>query len=287
MAQLSLGEISEPYKGGDGLECYKTGPWTRDKLYYLNRYIQNTSVAMANQRAFPGGLCYIDLFAGPGLCEIEQGSKSEFVPGSPLLAAYAAKPFTKILLCERIERLAETCSTRMKRTPASGIFKMFPGDCNLRVGEIIAEVPERSLSVSLIDPFSLNVSFSTVSQLANAVRTDLLILFADRMDAIRNAEEYYMDNTNSVLDQFLGPNSNWRGGWRQVVAKGGDKAKFLRELYLNQLESIGYKFKDIKEIKANGPIYSLVFASKAKLGLDFWTNATKKGPDGQGSFGFD
>ena len=66
----------------DGLPTASVKSWSRDKHHFLRRYIDAFTTSMKDKRW--GGLHYIDLFAGPGIERLEDGSLEW---GSPLIAA--------------------------------------------------------------------------------------------------------------------------------------------------------------------------------------------------------
>ena len=73
----------------DGLPALVTGQWSTDKHDYIHRLAGIFSTGMKNQSKFR---CFIDLFAGPGLCVLE-GTQAE-IPGSPLRAIDLRDQFT-------------------------------------------------------------------------------------------------------------------------------------------------------------------------------------------------
>src|SRR5207253_3206030 len=82
----------------DGLPTRPVGPWTEQKLWFWNRYLEITTTAMVGHPNWKAGLAYVDLFAGPGVCVIEETGKR--MPGSVLLASHAPKRFRMILASE-------------------------------------------------------------------------------------------------------------------------------------------------------------------------------------------
>jgi len=236
---------------------------------------------MVNHRKWPQGLIYVDLFAGPGICQIEESD--ERIPGSPLIAAHAPKPFRRILLCEEVPGLAAACETRLRRTDARNRFQMFVGDCNERVRDLVEAIPTAALTLAFVDPTGLHAHFDTLRVLSECGRVDLLILFADAYDIVRNVE-LYCRTPNSNLDRFLGPDSNWRDKWRALPKHDGNSVRrFFAKLYKRQLEKhLGYhKFGEERMTCARGVIYRLIYASKHATGLDFWDKITKKQRGGQ------
>lgn len=265
----------------DGLPTREAGPWTFDKLWWWNRYIEITTRAMADKPQW-NGLTYVDLFAGPGVCESR--SDGDRTPGSALIAAQAPKPFHKLLLCEESPELADACEQRLARIGASTRSKVFRGDCNERIHDIVNEIPDRSLTLAFVDPTGLHADFDTIRILTENRRVDLFILFADHMDIVRNME-IYADQTDSNLDKTLGPTSNWRDEWRSLASQTPTNvASLFAKLYKRQLSRhLGYEYSDDEVLKNSQgtPIYRLVFGSKDPRGLDFWRKTaeqTRQGP---------
>jgi three-Cys-motif partner protein len=260
------------------------GFWTESKLWFWNRYIEITTTAMVGSPHW-NGLYYVDLFAGPGVCQIEGSGKR--IPGSSLIAANSPKPFTMILSSELDVSLATALQQRLSNTPARDRFKVFAKDCNSAVHEMVRLIPARALTLAFIDPEALHVRFETIQTLASIGRTDLLILFADRMDIVRNVE-LYEKQQNSNLDLMLGPNCNWREPWSKLLNRtGANICRLFANLYKDQLRTrLGYVTFGERVLPEQGPIYRLIYASKHKKGLEFWDKITKRDQRGQMDLGF-
>jgi three-Cys-motif partner protein len=276
----------------DALPTWEAGAWTQDKLYFWKRYIDITTQAMTDHPKFPGGLIYVDLFGGAGICTLKE-TKRRF-PGSTLIAASASKPFSKIIVCENDAVFANACRTRLSKTAVANSCLVLDGDCNLLIDKVLTEIPRRSLTLAFIDPKALDIKFDTVSKLSQ-VRADLVILFADAYDIHRNDEKYYRSNPNSKLDEVLGPDSEWRARLDLLPSHNStDKRKLYAEIYQDQLKKhLGYTHFDEQVMsRAPGPLacptplYRLIYASKNKLGLKFWREAKKEDAGGQRGFDF-
>jgi len=266
----------------DGLPVRPARYWTEDKLYFWNGYIHITTMAMVGKPTWPGGLVYIDLFGGPGVCKLRSGRR---VPGSPLIAAHARKPFTNIVVCEEKPELAAACRLRLNRSGTESQCQVLEGDCNELVQDVLRFIPDRALTLAFIDPTGLHANFETLKTLTSGRQADLLILFADRHDIIRNVDGYYRQGPESKLDKVLGPKSDWRRQWTQLANQNSEKAcKLFADIYKNQLRQLlGYEFfREEVMSSAQSPLYRLIFASKHELGVDFWDKATKKYASGQG-----
>ena len=274
-------ELCELVEKDDGLPVRDAHHWTEDKLYFWNGYIHMTTTAMVGSPKWPAGVFYVDLFGGPGVCTLKQSKKR--MPGSSLIAAYAPKPFTKIIVCEKDRDLAEACEARLGTICDADRFVVLRGDCNELIEQVVGRIPDRALTVAFIDPTGLHAHFDTITTLSKRGRVDLLVLFADAYDIKRNVE-IYRQNSESNLDRVLGPDSGWRKQWDQLDNWTGDKArKLFAEIYKSQLaRHLGYKEFGEKTMRsASGPLYRLIYASKHKLGLKFWNEATKKYASGQ------
>lgn len=232
---------------------------------------------MVDKSAWRAGVVHVDLFAGPGICSIRR--MNERFPGSPLIAAHAPKPFSRILLCELDSSLADACEQRLAaRLPASR-FRMFRGDCNDRVHELCREIPDQALTLAFLDPTGLHLWFATVQALADRGAVDLLILFPDAVDILRNVDNLYFDQPDSNLDRVLGPDSNWRQRKSALQSTGGSALRRLfTEIYQDQLKRVaGYRHVTSESIRGpRGPLYRLIYATKHQRGMDFWEKSVKR-----------
>jgi three-Cys-motif partner protein len=286
MAKDRWREICEQYAEDDGLPVREVGAWTIDKLYFWHRYIVITTSAMVGHSKWRAGLAYIDLFAGPGVCKVKRTNQR--IPGSTLIAANAPKPFRMILASELDASLAAALRRRLTRTNSATTSLVFEGDCNARIADMVKHVPRRALTLAFIDPEDLRIDFSTVQTLASCGQVDLLILFADRMDIVRNVD-LYEKQSESVLDRMLGPGSSWRERWKDLHNRSAENiCRFFADEYKAQLrDRLGYRVFGEKIMRsAKGPLYRIIFASKNPKGLEFWETVTRKERGGQMELGF-
>ena len=281
MARDRWPELCRLVEKDDGLPTRLVNHWTEDKLYFWNGYIHITTTAMVGKRAWSGGLVYVDLFGGPGICTL-RGSKRR-VPGSPLIAANAPKPFSKIIICEKDPTLAEACRRRLSATPVQDRCEVIEGDCNKLAEEVAARIPDRALTLAFIDPTGLHAHFDTIATLSKRGRVDLLVLFPDAYDIQRNVERY-RGNPNSNLDLVLGPGSNWRLKWNELENRHSTTVRrMFADIYKDQLRRLlGYKAFGEQTMSCDrGALYRLIYVSKHERGLDFWEKATRKYASGQ------
>jgi three-Cys-motif partner protein len=278
MAQTRWEDLCKLVRDEDGQPVRDVGAWSEDKLFFWHKYVQQTTTAMG--QVWRNGLAYVDLFAGPGVCRIRDSTRR--LPGSPLIAAHAPKPFRRIIAVEFDPLLAAACERRLQASPAASSSVVMRGDCNALIRQVIAALPKDALTLAFVDPEALDARFETIRALASVGRVDLLVLFADAYDIVRNVDEYER-NPSSKLDQTLGADSGWRDDWRKLQNRSGNNVRELfAGIYQRQLRAIGYVQFGTKVIEfRSGPLYRLVYASKHERGLDFWNKVIAKDKDGQ------
>lgn len=283
MARDRWPELCRSVSQDDSLPTREVGHWSENKLFFWNRYIEITTSAMVGHPRWQTGLVYVDLFSGPGVCTIRKSGTR--IPGSPLIAANAPKPFEKIILCEKDPAIAEACEARIARTTARDRCVVLKGDCNELVRDVAAMIPSRVLTLAFIDPTGLDARFDTIARLSERGRVDLLVLFADSYDIVRNVR-VYQEQSDSKLDQVLGPDSRWRSLFnRRENPRRAKVRRMFVDIYKRQLEKyLGYKEFGEQVIKCRKtPLYTLIYASKHERGLDFWNKIANKEPSGQRS----
>ncbi len=268
-----------PLPVDDGQLIPEVGPWSYDKHYFLWRYLNAFTTAMGKKKW--EGLHYIDLFAGAGIQRLEGSNRLEW--GSPLLAAQAKRPFARLHLCEKNKKKCGALRERLKQFQHPADPQLVLGDANKKVTEIVNTIPSGALSLAFLDPNGLHLHFSTVQALASR-KSDLIIFFPDRLDALRNWG-FYRKSRDSNLDHFLGTDVDWRSAFEQVP---NDKLpEVLRRLYENKLRTLGYAYFESERICAYGnPLYLLIFCTKNAAGLDIWKGVSMKKPDEQRTFPF-
>ncbi|HEX4415935.1 MAG TPA: hypothetical protein VH107_20050, partial [Lacipirellulaceae bacterium] len=114
-------------------------------------------------------------------------------------------------------------------------------------------------------------------------RVDLAILLPDGMDIVRNVE-LYEKQSESNLDRFLGPNSDWRALRQNLTNQNPENTcQLFSNLCKSQLEKeLDYvAFSDEVYKSSQTPIYRIIYASKHELGKKFFEDISKIDSDGQ------
>jgi three-Cys-motif partner protein len=99
-----------PYlPASDGLLARKSGKWAKRKHHFLRNYCGITTVSMRSRFK----LVYLDVMAGPGLCEMED--TGEEFSGSPFVAL--DHDFTEYILIEEDAGLVGALKRRVDSHP--------------------------------------------------------------------------------------------------------------------------------------------------------------------------
>ena len=259
----------------DGLPVQCVGEWAKEKHDFVRRYIAATGGPRKKYASKgKGGVCYVDLFAGPGRAYIPK--TKEFIDGTPLIARAAAlQPYTTLVLCDLVDENIEALRVRM--AGADGGVHFVPGDCNARIDVVASHIPKHALSLAVIDPFGASaLDFNTLRRLAQFARMDLIVHFPT-MGIKRNFSKPDYDKT---IDWFMGTTS-----WRADVREANEVVKLIPHMK-RQLVALGYtKDDEVREVEVRndqrGVLYHLFFASKNPLGNKIWKSITKTSATGQ------
>ena len=262
-----------PLPEDDDLIIPEVGEWSRDKHYFLRRYIDAFTTAMKDKGW--SGLHYIDLFAGAGIERLRDSRQLDW--GSALIAAQAPNPFDGLHFCERAPEKHHALQRRVHQIRPDA--HVLSGDANEKVGEVLLRIPQRSLSLAFLDPYGLHLDFETLRALSRR-KVDLIVFFPDRVDALRNYKAYYWENPDSNLDRVLGPGADWRAVRDQ--RPDHEWAESLRCLYEQQIRTLGYTEFEYERISVKRQfLYRLIFCSRHKAGAKIWRGIAEHKPDGQ------
>jgi three-Cys-motif partner protein len=263
----------------DGLPARVSGPWAREKLEYLAKYMSIFNVGMKNKWE----RVYLDLLAGPGRC-VEDDTGDEF-DGSPLLAVNQKEPFSEIVL---IEGDAELAGALRHRVPASA--QVIEADCN--EASVIQQIRDKlgygRLGLAFVDNLGLDVTFATLKSLSADRRVDLCITF-QLGDLKRNLRRALTGTDAERWTAFFGE------GWRPLAEtadrrnlSADDTASILLDFYGQQLAEIGYLHvrhsRRVMKNSRNVGLYRLLLAGKHERAVQFFDEISKIEPSGQRGF---
>lgn len=258
----------------DGLMKRTSQGYARDKLYAVTAYVTMARVSMNPKGWY--AFNYIDLQAGPGKNQIG----SDILLGSPLIALKINPPFDHYWFNELGQEEHGALQERISVSPYKDRVHLQQADVNVAVDEVVAAIRRMdqearsqgkwsTFNVAFLDPEGLEIHWETVEKLARMNRMDLIINFSTS-GIIRNLHQ------DTVIDRYFG-NHMWKKTVtstdplqrrRQFINTYRDQLKPFR-YYTNVDEDLGYHDIAMRNSK-NAEVYSLVFASKHKVGDDFW-----------------
>lgn len=166
------------------------GSWTEDKLGRLRAYLHEYAKIMSRQ-SFQ--FAYIDAFAGTGYRESANAEEPQpflfeeildhqslqFLDGSARIALQIEPSFDKYILIERdTKRIGELEKLKSEFPNQKSRIEIVPEDCNSYLQRICTQSNwRRHRAVVFLDPFGMNVSWSTITALADTGAIDLWYLF--------------------------------------------------------------------------------------------------------------
>jgi len=274
----------------DGLCMRDSGSWAAKKLDYLARYIDVFEKSMRSKWSTRN---YIDLMAGPGKDRVRDSGL--VLLGSPLLALTTRYAFTGYFFVDLREENTKALQQRCSASPYSRRVKVFPGNCNHVVDEIVRHIKQNdrnSLNLAFLDPEGFELEWVTVAKLASVRRMDLIINYPQG-GLNRYMRQAHQTTEETSIDRFFGGTE-----WRELYERWQNRQlnvglhRLLIDLYKEKLRNLGYTevFRGdeevgdeplIRNVKRNAPLYRLLFASKHDLGYKFWRQVIRRDVTGQ------
>lgn len=257
-------------KSSDGELALKVGVWAQEKLDYIRRYCDIFNTGMKNQ--WPTR-AYIDLFAGPGKCYIEETKRE--IDGSPLIALSCKTPFTHYFFNDANPQVMSSLRKRAKNFTCSNVL-YFTEDCNTVIDELRSKLPPSSLDFCFIDPFGFEIKFDSIRRLTEGRRMDIAITFH-----VGGMKRVAHNPPRELLEFF--PDTSWQERYKKEE-KVYPKGYILLAAFKKGLEDIGYR--DVKDYvlvknKKGVPLYHIIFATKNPRGADFWDKIASRSRTGQ------
>jgi three-Cys-motif partner protein len=247
------------------------GPWTEIKLHVLRRYLDAYLTALKNQ---PFSYIYIDAFAGSG--EYTPTDSPTTKAGSARLALESAG-FDRYCFIETKDAHYERLQELTQQFPDRQI-ELYHGDANELLPPILSELsPSTWRGVIFLDPYGMNLDWTTLQAVANTELLDVWYLFPISgvyRQAARSMRAVD-DHKAAALDRCLGT-AEWREAFyresRQLdlfgdapevsrFANVGGIEQFVRARLQQIFPSVS---KPLRLPRAGAPLYSLFFAVSNK-----------------------
>jgi len=280
------------------------GPWAREKLNILAKYLKAYTKILntQRQRSWLKGYVYIDAFAGAGharvrgteehsaadsLFPVDDKDQAEYLHGSPRVALEVSPPFTAYVFVEKQAARVQMLENLKQEYGDARDIRIYQGDCNEYFLEKERQIDwSRWRALVFLDPFGMHVPWSTIERLANTRGVEVFINFpmgmAIRRLLKRNGE--FTPQERAKLDDYFGTPD-----WYSVVYRGEADLFGLRvcktqetdlvEWYVHRLrEAFGYasSARLIRNSKG-GHLYYLIFAGPNKIGCKIANQLLKAG----------
>ena len=254
------------------------------------------------------GTIFVDAFAGPGLFRVRAKEKAaeppglfgpdpesdaaevEFLKGSPRIALDIANPFNSYIFVERDpQRIAELNELKAEYALTRAVT-IQEGDANAALQAWLASGIDwqHHRAVVFLDPFGMQVPWSTIEALAKTKSIEVIINFPLGM-----AIQRLLTKSGDIprgwqvsLDTFFG-SKDWHalvyeakadlfGPTRSKVSASGMK---LLEWYRSRLRGIFGNVSTARLVKntRGNPLYYLIWAGPHKKGLDGAEHILSKG----------
>ena len=267
------------------------GPWAKEKLDALGRYLDYYTKVLKNQR---WRTIYVDAYAGAGRAQLRAPARetaplveeqterglAELINGSPCVALDIANPFTRYVLIEpdptraaQLEALqAQYGDTRqidvLRQNAVSGIQWLLSQNISRRTHR----------GVVFLDPFGADLNWAEIQVLASTRVFEVVVNFALNMAITRmlpNNCEFQL-GWRERLDAYFGTEAWYEVVYErqpqlfgQGVRKRADYLSDLLSLYQDRLkEAFGFvsQAKLIRNTRGN-PLYYLLWAGPHRKGL--------------------
>jgi three-Cys-motif partner protein len=257
--------------GSDGQLAIKVHPWAKDKLFYIKNICDIFNMGMKNMWPIR---TYTDLFAGPGICIVEE--TGEEIPGSPLVALRCKLPFTHYFFNDLNPEFIKSLQLRTASYEFTNV-KFFSKDCNSVIDDLLQDLPTNSLDLCFVDLLNWEINFNSIRNLTENRRMDLALTF--HVGSIKRVAH---NPPQELIDFF--PDRSWQQEYEKAAATGKPQGNILLEAYERGLANLGYKYiRDhvLERNNRNVPLYHLIYASKHPRGADFWDKITMRSASGQ------
>ena len=294
----------------DDGETMDVGPWAKEKLACLEKYLQAYTTILRKQKF--KGYFYVDAFAGPGSLKVrkqesdpaqqsllevaahatDDPDEEQYIAGSPRIALEIKHPFTDYVFIEVDEiRVSELQALKQKHEPQNSRVHIRTVDCNAYLQELLERLHGQWghwRGVVFLDPFGMQVPWDTIAALGETKAIEVFINFPVGMAVQRLLKRRgdFTGKERNRLDRYFGT-SEWfdllyqkhEGLFGESVVKDTNAGDTLVRWYRKRLkEAFGY-VSSAREIQnqIGRPLYYLIFAGPNKTGARIANNVLKQG----------
>ena len=206
------------------------GPWAREKLDALQRYLDFYTKVLKNQR---WETIYVDAYAGGGrsivraavtsdpVPSLDQGQvdedEAELISGSPRVALDIANPFDRYVFIEPNPNRADELAALRSEYGNSLQIELRREDAATGIHWLVGSGVSRQThrGVVFLDPFGAGLEWSTIEALANTGFLEVVINFA----------------LNMAIQRMLPNSAEFQPGWRERLDAYFGTTKWYEEVY--------------------------------------------------------
>lgn len=268
------------------------GDWTEEKLTRLRKYLEAyTTIFKSNPRAQYFKTSFVDAFAGTGSREdrkargtdetslsliLDDEDARSFQAGSARIALEAEPGFDQYIFIEANPRFAEELRVLQTEFPDKRIV-VAPGDANLYIQSWCQQTDWRkNRAVVFLDPYGMEVAWSTIEAIASTQAIDVWILFplGQAVNRLLTRRQAPPEAWAKKLTRFFGT-PEWETEFysqpRQLTllgeGEGVERSANFESISRFFLDRLGEIFKVVSQKplwlwnSKNVPIYLLCFAA--------------------------
>jgi three-Cys-motif partner protein len=269
------------------------GPWAKDKLDALQRYLDYYTKVLKNQR---WRTIYVDAFAGGGRAVVRAASgpdlgplieeneadteQVELINGSPRVALDVANPFTRYVFIEPNAARAAELEALKNEYRGTRQVDVRQENANAGIDWLVSQNISRRghRGIAFLDPFGAGLDWETLQKLADTGLFEVVINFALNMAMQRMLPNsgVFQAGWRERLDSYFGTDA-WFGEvyeeksglFGRNLEKRADYLDRLLKLYGGRLKK-AFGFVSQPRLVRNSrgsPLYYLLWAGPHQKGL--------------------
>jgi three-Cys-motif partner protein len=186
----------------DGFTVTAVEPWFKVKVEVVQQYIRSFVTHLA---AKADEIILIDLFAGSGL--YSTGYQKDLFPANALASLQTDLPIHKWIFCEPDFEKSKALKIRVNKYFRGKNVVLFENEPGQAIDKFRSYVPTskngyRVATLCIVDPFSLEMPFSTFEKLAG-LGYSFLMVYNFHLDDHHN-HRFYCREQSDRLHRFLG-----------------------------------------------------------------------------------
>ena len=199
---------------------YFGGEWTIQKLHIIEEYLKSYATALKNQNVKK---IYVDGFAGSGITEIKHSKLNKNIEGQQsILAETTNNPSTKIVPGSALislkynfdeyyfleldeNRISDLKNTiRLQFPEKYSMVHFIAGDSNAKLLEVISRITVYDRCLMFLDPYALELTWSTLEAISKCGVVDLWYLFPLSLIRLIEKQRNISDANKQKVSSILG-----------------------------------------------------------------------------------